>query len=154
MLFNDYNRFSSDYTQHNRVIDNQALEDLSLVVNITKTIKINSSSSGDNKSQSQQSLSDHFPSFLWVLRDFSLKLVDGKGQRITSHTYFENCLLPQAGFSEGIEAKNRIRGLITEYFRDRDCVALVRPAEDEEVGGWVYVCPHLFCPDLFCPDVA
>jgi hypothetical protein len=60
--------------------------------------------------------------------------VDDKGKRITSHTYFENCLLPQAGFSEGVEAKNRIRNLITECFRDRDCVALVRPAEDEEVS--------------------
>lgn len=123
-----------------RVIDNQALEDLSLVVNITQTIKVKSSSSdkkdgtGENKQETPNSLADHFPSFLWVLRDFSLKLVDDKGKRITSHTYFENCLLPQAGFSEGVEAKNRIRNLITECFRDRDCVALVRPAEDEEVG--------------------
>ena len=123
-----------------RVIDNQALEDLSLVLNITQTIKVKSSSSdkkdgtGENKQETPNSLADHFPSFLWVLRDFSLKLVDDKGKRITSHTYFENCLLPQAGFSEGVEAKNRIRNLITECFRDRDCVALVRPAEDEEVG--------------------
>jgi hypothetical protein len=122
------------------VIDNKALEDLSLVVNLTQTIKVKSSSAGADKggsssTDSSSSLSDHFPSFLWVLRDFSLKLVDDKGKRITSHTYFENCLLPQAGFTEGIESKNRIRNLITEFFRDRDCVALVRPVEDEEVVG-------------------
>lgn len=115
------------------VIDNQALEDLSLVVNITQTIKVKSSSGDQDSESTSSALSDHFPNFLWVLRDFSLRLTDEKGKRITSHTYFENCLQPQEGFSEGVLAKNRIRQAISECFQNRDCVTLVRPAEDEEV---------------------
>ena len=125
------------------VIDNQALEDLSLVVSITRTIRVKSSSDdggGKDDKEDGHFLSEQFPSFLWVLRDFSLKLVDSKGQRINSHTYFENCLQPQEGFSEGIEAKNRIRRLISEFFPDRDCVTLVRPVEDEEASPTLCAC--------------
>ena len=33
-----------------------------------------------------------FPSFLWVVRDFSLKLVDSSSNLITSREYLENGL--------------------------------------------------------------
>jgi hypothetical protein len=79
-----------------------------------------------------EDLMESFPSFLWVLRDFSLKLVDPHGNPITSKEYLENALKQHKGLSEGVENKNRIRRLLTNFFKDRDCFMLVRPTEDEK----------------------
>ena len=79
-----------------------------------------------------ESILQTFPTFLWVLRDFSLRLVDQAGNPITPKDYLENSLKPQKGLSEAVESKNRIRRLITEFFKDRDCFMLVRPTEQEK----------------------
>jgi len=42
-------------------------------------------------------LKELFPSFIWVLRDFSLKLEDSKGNKITSDEYLENSLKDKDG---------------------------------------------------------
>jgi hypothetical protein len=39
-----------------------------------------------------EEIQKYFPSFLWVLRDFSLRLLDLTGNSITSKEYFENSL--------------------------------------------------------------
>ena len=71
----------------------------------------------------------YFPSFLWVVRDFSLRLLNLDGEAISSKEYLEQSLAIQRGFTESIEHKNRIRRLITQVFPDRDCFTLVRPVE-------------------------
>jgi hypothetical protein len=68
---------------------------------------------------------------MWVLRDFALQLIDAEGNKITSKQYLENSLREQKGASDAIENKNRIRRLIKHFFKDRDCMTLVRPVEDE-----------------------
>jgi hypothetical protein len=40
---------------------------------------------------------------MWVVRDFSLQLLDLEGEPITSKEYFEKALHPQKGFSDGVE---------------------------------------------------
>lgn len=40
-------------------------------------------------------------------------------------------LLESEGFSEAIENKNRIRRLLTTFFKNRDCCILVRPTNDD-----------------------
>jgi len=47
-----------------------------------------------------------FPDFHWILRDFSLALVDKDGKALSTKEYLENCLQPQPGDSE---VRNRIR---------------------------------------------
>lgn len=37
-------------------------------------------------------IAKYFPSFLWVVRDFSLRLLDQMGNQLTSKEYFENAL--------------------------------------------------------------
>jgi hypothetical protein len=70
-----------------------------------------------------------FPSFLWVLRDFALRLVDADGAALTPKQYLESALREQKGCSEAAEAKNRVRRLLTHFFPERDCCTLVRPTE-------------------------
>lgn len=38
--------------------------------------------------------SQYFPSFMWVVRDFALQLVDTEGEPITSKEYLEKALHP------------------------------------------------------------
>jgi len=57
-----------------------------------------------------------FPSFLWVVRDFALRLEDRNGNEITSKKYLENALSEKHGCSETIENKNRVRRIINGFF--------------------------------------
>lgn len=98
-------------------------------MNITKNIHVKSSNGEDEADEDDYA--QYFPSFLWVVRDFSLQLVDEEGDQITSREYLENALMPQKGFSETIENKNRIRRMIQSFFKDRDCYTLIRPLLDE-----------------------
>ena len=90
-------------------IDEQALNNLSLIVNLSKNL---------NKSK-------YFPSFLWILRDFALKLEDNEGNLITAKEYLENALNAKN------EEKNYVRNVIKNYFKERDCFTIVRPVENE-----------------------
>jgi hypothetical protein len=44
----------------------------------------------------------HFPSFYWVVRDFSLQLVNSDGEQITAKEYLDKALQPQKGFSDDV----------------------------------------------------
>lgn len=109
-------------------IDENAINTLSFIINLSKTIKLSQNSSEANP----EDLSAYFPSLLWLLRDFSLKLEDTQGNVITAKQYLENALQLQKGSSETVEEKNKIRKLITSYFKERDCFSMVRPIENEK----------------------
>ena len=108
-------------------IDENQINDLSFVLNLSKTIKIKSVSIEDN----EEELAQYFPTLLWLLRDFSLKLEDKNGNVITEKQYLENALVELSGLSNIIEEKNRVRSLIRTYFPERDCFVMVRPIEEE-----------------------
>ncbi len=79
-------------------------------------------------------MANHFPTFYWVVRDFSLQLQDPQGNVITSKDYLEKALAPlktSNQFDEDVEEKNKIRKLLTSFFKDRDCFTMVRPLVDE-----------------------
>lgn len=109
------------------VIDGNAIEDLSLVVNLSKHIQTSSA----QKESGGTDFHEFFPSFMWVVRDFTLQLLDN-GKKISSKQYLENALKPQGGYSDDAVAKDQIRVLLSDFFRQRDCVTLVRPVDDEQ----------------------
>ncbi len=108
-------------------IDENAINSLSFIINLSKSIKLNQT----NEANADE-ISSYFPSLLWLLRDFSLKLEDNKGNVITAKQYLESALQLQKGSSEVVEEKNKIRKLITAYFKERDCFSMVRPIENEK----------------------
>lgn len=67
----------SSYFIYNSVgsIDENALNTLNLVINLAKDIQTKSNNSDDPS---------HFPSFLWIVRDFTLQMVGKDNQSITS----------------------------------------------------------------------
>ena len=65
----------SSYFLYNSVgsIDESALQNLSLVINLTKHIHIKSRGGDDIDTEEYGT---YFPSFMWIVRDFTLQLVD------------------------------------------------------------------------------
>ena len=61
------------------------------------------------------------PSFLWVLRDFNLRLVDEADQPVSARDYLENAL----------REKTAVRESIKQLFPERDCITMPRPLENE-----------------------
>ena len=64
-------------------IDENALNALSLVVELTKHIKTKSEKDAGGEPETGAEFANFFPSFLWVIRDFTLQLVDENGNRIS-----------------------------------------------------------------------
>ncbi|KUF98520.1 hypothetical protein AM588_10010020 [Phytophthora nicotianae] len=119
---------SSTFIYNSRgVIDASAIEDLSLVVNLTKYIQ---AKAHKTETEDGSELSVFFPDFLWVVRDFTLQLQED-GKKVTSKDYFESALKQQPPLTEEVVQKNRIRSLLSTFFPSRDCVTMVRPLSDE-----------------------
>eukprot|EP01017_Pseudomicrothorax_dubius_P051387 TRINITY_DN9884_c0_g1_i3.p1 TRINITY_DN9884_c0_g1~~TRINITY_DN9884_c0_g1_i3.p1 ORF type:complete len:1087 (+),score=311.01 TRINITY_DN9884_c0_g1_i3:56-3316(+) len=108
-------------------IDENAIQNLSLIINLAKEIQIKTNQQNEN-----EDLGQYFPSFFWIVRDFALKLVDQSGNPISSKEYLENSLQTQKGVSDAIETKNRTRRLLKQFFKERDCATMVRPLESEK----------------------
>jgi hypothetical protein len=106
-------------------IDEKAISSLSLVVNLSKLL----SAKGEGKDASE--IIKCFPSFLWLVRDFALQLVDPTGKPISPAQYLENALKTTHAKSEVAAKKNKIRQELTTFFRERDCYMLIRPTDDE-----------------------
>lgn len=111
------------------VIDEKAIDSLSLVAHLTDNIIVKS---GSGKT-TEEELSSHLPRFLWLLRDFSLKLEDDNGRELTPREYLENALRDVSGNSSSIAEKNEIRRKFRSLFPDRDCFTIIRPVSDEEM---------------------
>jgi len=111
-------------------IDENAINSLNFILNLSSTLKITEKEQKLN--ENPEEYAKYFPSLIWLLRDFSLKLEDMEGNTITVREYLENALQLQKGNTPSIEEKNKLRRLITTYFRDRDCFSLVRPVENEK----------------------
>ena len=114
-------------------IDEQALEDLSLVCKLTQHIQVKSSPSPSSQTQSDL-YSQYFPRFIWAVRDFCLQLVNKEGKAITSNQYLEDCLQQSSSSTSTSESKskNEIRKILKDYFRERDCYTFVRPINKDK----------------------
>lgn len=123
----------SSYFVYNSLnsIDENAIQNLSFIVNVSKNIQLSANQRRNNETDTKD-LSLYLPSFLWVIRDFALKLVDPDGNPITAKDYLEKSLESQKGFSDSLDQKNKIRQLLKDFFKERNCITLVRPLTKEE----------------------
>ena len=124
-------------------IDENAINSLSFVINLSKNIQLK----GRNENDPEE-LAQLFPSFLWLVRDFSLQLVDDDGDTITPKEYLEK-VLDTSKSTYDIDDKTKIRKLIKSYFRDRDCHTMVRPITDEtKLQDLASIPPEKLRPDF------
>jgi hypothetical protein len=108
-------------------IDEASIASLSFITQLAKNIHVNVTGASDDPDEFCKA----FPPFLWVLRDFALQLKDKTGVAMSERQYLEESLKREIGFDEAVTARNRIRMMLTAFFRQRDCVGLQRPVIDE-----------------------
>ena len=109
-------------------IDERSIADLALAAHLSNTIATNTIDDKDII------INELTPKFIWVLRDFILDKIDpDTGKEISSNDYLELCLRNKLINKNGIGMENNlIRENIIKYFKERECITLPRPVEQEE----------------------
>jgi hypothetical protein len=69
---------------------------------------------------------------LWILRDFVLEIRDIKGKSVSPKEYLESALteIPTDEYGKPMrntETSERTRKTILNFFRERDCLTMLRP---------------------------
>jgi len=126
----------SSYFMYNSMgsIDETSIQSLNFVINLSKHIHIRNNQKFGQETEPEE-LANLFPSFMWVLRDFSLQLVDENGESISPKEYLEMALDTENNKSyinNQFDPKFKIRKLIKTYFKDRDCSTMIRPLLKED----------------------
>lgn len=106
-----------------QAVNNAAIDQLSLVAQLTKKIRVHAEGGEVDAS----ALAPFFPQFVWLLRNFQLELKDEEGKDISTNQYLESCLQPQRGQSSAIMEQNQTREAIRNLFPQRTCIALPHP---------------------------
>ncbi|KAJ8378946.1 hypothetical protein AAFF_G00233110 [Aldrovandia affinis] len=117
-------------------IDNQAIESLQYVTELTERIKVKSPSAGSSAENDEDGVDvqfvEFFPSFVWAVRDFTLELrIDEKD--MTDDQYLEHALSLKPGKNRRTAEHNLPRECIRYYFPTRRCFVFVAPASPENM---------------------
>ncbi|XP_028841022.1 guanylate-binding protein 1-like [Denticeps clupeoides] len=113
-------------------IDNNALEKLHYVTELTEHIKVKSGSGDDDDDDESMEFMRIFPTFVWTVRDFTL-LLELDGRPITSDQYLDHALQLKKGSSPKIEKYNLPRRCLRHYFAVRKCFVFERPASGQNM---------------------
>ncbi|KAM4650758.1 guanylate-binding protein 1-like [Discoglossus pictus] len=106
-------------------IDQDAIEKLHYVKELTDRIKVKSS---DDDDDDEVEFSKHFPIFIWTVRDFNLK-VEINGKPVTEDEYLEHALkLKEPEKTLKDQNFNFPRKCIRMYFGRRKCFVFDPPA--------------------------
>lgn len=123
----------SSYFIYNSIgaIDELSINTLSLITYLIKTVALE-----ENKALvSEYQLSQFAPKLLWILRDFILEIKDTQGRSVTAPQYLESALVDVTqgvkGSSRDSQKSYQIRQSLINFFKNRDCITLVRPVNDE-----------------------
>ena len=120
------------------VIDESAIDQLYLVVELSKHICVTATSDGggdgdgggggdDDGPRSQSQLAQFFPPLLWLLRDLVVDLTTD-GKQVNEHEYMEGALADRPPAARRSHERNQVRAAVRQLFPRRSCRTLVRPA--------------------------
>ncbi|XP_040088310.1 guanylate-binding protein 6-like [Oryx dammah] len=112
-------------------INNDALEKLHYVTELTELIRAKSSPKMDGLRDSVEFVS-FFPDFIWTVRDFTLEL-KLNGAPITEDEYLENALKLIKGSNPNVIKSNVPRECIRHFFPKRKCFVFDRPVNDKQL---------------------
>ncbi|XP_053547116.1 guanylate-binding protein 1 [Bombina bombina] len=117
-------------------IDQQAMDQLHYVTELSEHIKTNTSlwetMDEEEEIDASAEFKRFFPSFTWCVRDFCLDLeIDGKP--ITEDQYLCNALKLKSGFSKKVLEYNLPRECIRHYFHSHKCFVFDQPANKQNL---------------------
>ena len=105
-------------------INSNSLNELELIVHLADSLGIN------EKINKDKLIAELCPKFIWALRDFDLQNLKKKG-KINPDVYLEQCLKERFG-GENKDEINVIKENLIKYFKERECVTLPKPLEEEK----------------------
>eukprot|EP00079_Xenopus_tropicalis_P027276 XP_012821516.1 PREDICTED: guanylate binding protein 5 isoform X1 [Xenopus tropicalis] len=110
-------------------IDQQAMDNLHYVTELTELIKVKSDEAQATEEEDDESgeFKRFFPSFIWCVRDFTLKL-EKNGSPITEDQYLLDALELKKGVGKKVQDYNLPRQCIRHYFHSHKCFVFDRPA--------------------------
>ncbi|XP_020844431.1 guanylate-binding protein 3-like [Phascolarctos cinereus] len=111
-------------------INQQALEQMQYVTELTELIKVKSSPNAVGEDSAE--FVGFFPDFVWTVRDFTLEL-ELHGHPITSDEYLENALKLSQGKNPKVQEANATRECIRKFFPKRKCFTFDRPTNDKSL---------------------
>ncbi|XP_030640312.1 guanylate-binding protein 1-like [Chanos chanos] len=116
-------------------IDNQALEKLHYVTELTEQIRVKSSgasSAGDEEDEQDAQFVKFFPNFVWTVRDFTLeRIINDKD--VTEDDYLNFALNLKKGLGKNVINYNLPRQCIRNYFPSRKCFTFPFPTAPENM---------------------
>ncbi|KAG9465089.1 hypothetical protein GDO78_018935 [Eleutherodactylus coqui] len=113
-------------------IDQQAMDQLHYVTELTEKIKVKSAEQQSDSEDESSEFKRFFPSFVWCVRDFTLELkINGKD--ITEDEYLKNALKLKSGMSSAVRNYNLPRECILHYFHSHKCFVFDRPASKTDL---------------------
>ncbi|XP_058394450.1 guanylate-binding protein 6-like [Diceros bicornis minor] len=112
-------------------INNDALEKLHYVTELTELIRAKSSPKPDGVKGATEFVS-FFPDFIWTVRDFTLEL-KLHGHPITEDEYLENALKLIPDANPKAKNSNTTREYIKHFFPKRKCFVFDRPTHEKEL---------------------
>ncbi|XP_075462600.1 guanylate-binding protein 3-like isoform X2 [Ascaphus truei] len=111
-------------------IDQQAMEQLHYVTELTKRIRLKSSpAEAEDESAEFKRI---FPSFTWCVRDFTL-ILEQDGKEVTEDEYLMNALKLKPGSRKVIKDYNLPRQCIISFFHSHKCFVFDRPASKRKL---------------------
>ncbi|XP_041425598.1 guanylate-binding protein 1-like [Xenopus laevis] len=112
-------------------IDQQAMDNLHYVTELTERIKVKSPEGQATEEDESGEFKRFFPSFIWCVRDFTLKL-EKKDVPITEDQYLLDALELKNGVSKRVQDYNLPRRCIQHYFHSHKCFVFDRPASTSD----------------------
>ncbi|KAK3603837.1 hypothetical protein CHS0354_042844 [Potamilus streckersoni] len=109
-------------------LQQDALEKLHYVTQLTDLIKVRTGQELEDGTEFVK----FFPSFIWVLRDFTLEL-EKDGKEITSDEYLMDALKLKRGTGKRVNDYNLPRECISNFFREKRCFVFSRPVQKREL---------------------
>uniref|UniRef100_A0A8C3BRS8 GB1/RHD3-type G domain-containing protein n=1 Tax=Cairina moschata TaxID=8855 RepID=A0A8C3BRS8_CAIMO len=114
-------------------IDQQALENLELVSELTDFIRTRAGT-GERAGEAEDSdFVRFFPDFVWAVRDFTLELRADE-RPISEDEYLERALALKPGHGRQVMVYNTTRQCIRNYFPTRKCFVFPPPVGAEQQG--------------------
>ncbi|KAA0718778.1 Guanylate-binding protein 1 [Triplophysa tibetana] len=112
-------------------IDNDTIQKLHYITEISEQIKIRSAEAGEEGDEDSQFVR-FFPSFVWVVRDFTLSL-EIDGNEVTEDEYLDFALQLKKGVNKKTSDYNLPRECIRSYFPSRKCFVFPSPASPDNM---------------------
>ncbi|KAM4651725.1 guanylate-binding protein 2-like [Discoglossus pictus] len=128
-------------------IDQQAMEQLHYVTELTERIKMTSGKGKQKYEDESGEFQRFFPSFIWCVRDFCLDL-EINGEQITEDEYLQNSLKLKKGICKKVTDYNLPRECIRNYFQSHKCFVFDRPADRSGLRNLDQLCESELQPEF------